>query len=385
MAVLHGAAAVPSIVAIGLGNDLDSALLTSFSDTFLHIPDPGGVGPFMVNLLAATRATARVAAAADGPVDVTDGVGGITAGGTAGGGGGSAVANHVSLRLSPASAVAAVPGYPAAVVGDEVRVSLGSMLFDQPRDVIVVQPEGAPPLCASAWACDTPIAYCAAPTLLSSDTATAAMRDRFDAAVARTAAACALELQGQRMSIVDGLGAPKDEVAARLAREGGRFGDLTITLVWNDESDLDLHVFTPSDEELYYSNKKSRDGLCELDIDMNASMITRSKEPVENVFAGDEEKGIEAPRGKYRVDVINFAYHSSEGLPEGREIPFRVCVRMHGETTEYAAALTAAGCCPGCRTLEAASLCRRPRRCLWLLPLAAASGRCRDCCLWPLP
>ena len=57
---------MPNLVAIGLGNDLDSRLLSGLSDQFLHIPDPGSVGPFMVNLLAATRATASAI------VDVSD-------------------------------------------------------------------------------------------------------------------------------------------------------------------------------------------------------------------------------------------------------------------------------------------------------------------------
>ena len=114
------------------------------------------------------------------------------------------------------------------------------------------------------------------------------------AEVGRTAAVCALELQQARCAVVDELGAPKDEVAARLAREGGRFGDLTITLVWNDEADLDLWVVIPSGEKIYYSNKKSKDGLCELDIDMNANML-KSKEPVENVYVGDAEVD-----GRYR-------------------------------------------------------------------------------------
>ena len=50
----------PVITAIGIGMQLDSELLVSFSDTFLHMPDPGSVGPFMVNLLANLRSTARL-------------------------------------------------------------------------------------------------------------------------------------------------------------------------------------------------------------------------------------------------------------------------------------------------------------------------------------
>ena len=38
------------LTTIGLGNQLDSELLLQMSNTFLHMPDPGSVGPFMVNL-----------------------------------------------------------------------------------------------------------------------------------------------------------------------------------------------------------------------------------------------------------------------------------------------------------------------------------------------
>ena len=39
VSAMHGPAAAPNVVAIGLGNELDSTLLRSFSSTFLHIPD----------------------------------------------------------------------------------------------------------------------------------------------------------------------------------------------------------------------------------------------------------------------------------------------------------------------------------------------------------
>ena len=37
-----------------------------------------------------------------------------------------------------------------------------------------------------------------------------------------------------------------DDVLVRLERDGARVGDVTITLVWNDFNDLDLHVYAPS-------------------------------------------------------------------------------------------------------------------------------------------
>ena len=105
-------------------------------------------------------------------------------------------------------------------------------------------------------------------------------------------------------------------------------GDLTFSLVWNDESDLDLWVTMPSGElvwyrasnpnptpnpspssnrnpnpnpnpnpsphQVWYQSKKSSCGAAELDIDMNANYV-KSKEPVENVYVGDAEVD-----GRYR-------------------------------------------------------------------------------------
>lgn len=325
VAAAHGRASVPVLVAIGLGNDLDSRLLSSFSDTFLHIPDPGSVGSFMVNLLAATRATARVRTTSGGASDA-DAATSVPAASTA--------ANLAVLSLSPASAIASVPGHCTELAeGDQLLVTLGSMMYDQPRHLLIVGKEGAPPLTAQLAVNGNPAAECAA--AVPAKTGDSA----FEAEVGRTAAVCALELQEARLSVVDELGAPEDQVAARLKREGGRFGDVTVSLLWNDQSDLDLHVTLPSGEEIFYSHKKSRCGLAELDIDMNAGGA-KSKEPVENVYMGDVEKGIEAPLGRYKVEVHNYAYHSDEGLPEPRDIPFTVSVRMHGDQMEYSGVCT---------------------------------------------
>ena len=119
----RGAAASPSVTSIGIGFQLDSELLTKMSNTFLHMPDPGQIGPFIVNLLAAVRSTARLPSA-----------------------NGMAV-NACQLQVSPASAVVeddtGVPGYAALKViedtGSEevVTVQLGSMCYDQPRHILL--------------------------------------------------------------------------------------------------------------------------------------------------------------------------------------------------------------------------------------------------------
>jgi len=69
---------------------------------------------------------------------------------------------------------------------------------------------------------------------------------------------------------------------------------VTIPLAWDDYNDLDLHVYSPSGAHINFANRDADGG--HLDIDMNGGG-GRSKEPVENVFFGDIEKGIEAPRG----------------------------------------------------------------------------------------
>ena len=121
-----------------------------------------------------------------------------------------------------------------------------------------------------------------------------------------------------------------DEMMSRVAREGAKVGDVTITLTWDDRTDLDLHIFTPSGAEISYSNTQADGGY--LDVDMNTS--GQSTEPVENVFFGDEERGIEAMRGKYRVVVENYAYH---GQYHGQyhAVKFKVRVRKNGEVANY--------------------------------------------------
>jgi hypothetical protein len=122
-----------------------------------------------------------------------------------------------------------------------------------------------------------------------------------------------------------------DDAFARMAREGAKVGDVTITLLWDDYNDLDLHVFTPNGTEIYFGNRDADGG--HLDVDMNG-MDRSSKEPIENVFFGDADRGIQAMKGKYKVVVENFAYHDRE-RNSSFAVPFRVVVRKNGEASEY--------------------------------------------------
>ena len=82
------------------------------------------------------------------------------------------------------------------------------------------------------------------------------------------------------------------ELMERLAREGGKSGVVQISLAWDDYNDLDMHVFCPSGERIYFNNRKSACG-GELDVDMNVR--PKSKKPIENVVWTDQ-----APDGEYK-------------------------------------------------------------------------------------
>mmetsp|Transcript_32468 Transcript_32468/g.71271 ORF Transcript_32468/g.71271 Transcript_32468/m.71271 type:complete len:641 (+) Transcript_32468:933-2855(+) len=124
-----------------------------------------------------------------------------------------------------------------------------------------------------------------------------------------------------------------DDMCERLRREAAERGDITISLAWDTGDDLDLHVFVPSGEEISYRNRRSADGLCILDVDMNGGG-PQSAEPVENVFLGKLDRMVEAPKGKYKVYVQNFGYHTS-GATSTTAIPFRVLIAKNGVKEKY--------------------------------------------------
>jgi len=74
-------------------------------------------------------------------------------------------------------------------------------------------------------------------------------------------------------------------------------GDIQVTLSWDTDADVDLHVVAPGGEEIYYGRKQSSTG-GELDLDSNAGCNTDGVRN-ENITWPVGR----APRGRYTVRV----------------------------------------------------------------------------------
>ena len=92
-----------------------------------------------------------------------------------------------------------------------------------------------------------------------------------------------------------------DDMDERLEREGGKSGAVQVSLAWDDYNDLDLHLFCPSGERIYFNNKESECG-GELDVDMNVKPV--SNNAVENVVWTKNP-----PKGTYKVGVHFYKHH----------------------------------------------------------------------------
>ena len=106
--------------------------------------------------------------------------------------------------------------------------------------------------------------------------------------------------------------------------------ELTVTLIWNDASDLDLQVICPDGGRAGVAARGCGGGV--LDVDANgygSGGLRMMDRPVENVRFGDS-----APRGSYGIRVfISAGYATSSGRDRARNFgphPFRVRVHSRG-------------------------------------------------------
>lgn len=118
---------------------------------------------------------------------------------------------------------------------------------------------------------------------------------------------------------------PEVNIDERLEREGGASGVVQISLAWDDYNDLDLHLFCPSGERIYFNNKRSDCG-GELDVDMNVRPVSNT--PVENVVWRND-----APLGTYKIGVHFYKHHRKRRTK--RTCKFRLRVVTHGRSKEY--------------------------------------------------
>jgi hypothetical protein len=81
---------------------------------------------------------------------------------------------------------------------------------------------------------------------------------------------------------------------------GPASGDVQASVAWTGASDVDLHVFDPSGEEVYFGNRDAASG-GQLDIDSNAACELDNTN-VENIFWPLNG----APAGQYRVELHYF-------------------------------------------------------------------------------
>ncbi|MFO1423659.1 MAG: hypothetical protein U1F70_08415, partial [Candidatus Competibacteraceae bacterium] len=116
------------------------------------------------------------------------------------------------------------------------------------------------------------------------------------------------------------------EFANRMTETGATTGEITATLLWNSQGDLDLVVRCPSGQQLDYRNPAACGGA--LDVDANATRGTLSDRPVENAFW---PAGRAAP-GNYEV-AVRYAPRKDEQNP--RETPFQVRLIRGGQESVF--------------------------------------------------
>jgi len=92
--------------------------------------------------------------------------------------------------------------------------------------------------------------------------------------------------------------------AVEQADEVGNTGDLKITLMWDFQGDIDLHVLEPNRNEIYYHNPKDNSTGGYLDVDN----INGGNGSAENVYWTNP------PRGKYVVALFYYQPSRSSGI-----------------------------------------------------------------------
>jgi hypothetical protein len=118
-------------------------------------------------------------------------------------------------------------------------------------------------------------------------------------------------------------GGVTDAIKERVKAAGGNIdGEVCCRLAWYNCDDLDLHMYCPNNDHIYFGLKRGRAG--ELDVDMNAG-VCRTEEPVENIVFPRIDR---MAKGVYRLVVNQFSQREKENSG------FTVQIDIKGDVTE---------------------------------------------------
>jgi len=132
------------------------------------------------------------------------------------------------------------------------------------------------------------------------------------------------------------------ELKKRLAREHAKIGDITVSLIWNDPSDLDLCATIHQGKKATLINKfKKKACGAHLDVEMNESETANfSLQPVENIYFTSPVAGY------YRIWVRNAnmrtmpkQWPQPEFRNPNRKIPFKCYLHKDGKVQAFEGAV----------------------------------------------
>ena len=115
------------------------------------------------------------------------------------------------------------------------------------------------------------------------------------------------------------------EFERRRSDAGGEKGAITVTLIWDGDSDLDLAVQCPNGAVINHRQKENCNG--KLDIDANNSGSSVMINPIENIRWMEGS----AIRGNYVVSVNNYSGRSSKSNP----VPFKLRIQIGANANEF--------------------------------------------------
>ena len=90
----------------------------------------------------------------------------------------------------------------------------------------------------------------------------------------------------------------------RTAEKVGNNGTLKVTLLWNFEGDIDLHVKQPNNKEIYYDHKNDASTGGALDVDNQNG----GNGSAENIYWA------RPPKGEYTIQLVYYQQSKSTGV-----------------------------------------------------------------------